>query len=128
MKKSKPKLFKYLQNADYNSTRNEEINILLSEYSKEIQKEFSLEDILYLIQSSLTLNSIEDVQNMHKIFIECEYKNIPSFRDIILYIYDKINQMNLIEKYILYKKIHKYRESDNLKENNILSFFKEFII
>ena len=27
--KSKPKLYKYLQNADYNQNRNQEINILL---------------------------------------------------------------------------------------------------
>ncbi len=126
--KTKPKLFKYLQNADYNSTRNQEINILLSEYSKEIQKEFFFEDIVYIIKSSLIINSIEDIQNIHKIFMECEYKNIPASRDIILSIYDKIRQMNLIEKYILYKKIHKYRESNNLKEQEISTFFKEYIV
>ncbi len=126
--KTKPKLFKYLQNADYNSTRNQEINILLSEYSKEIQKEFLIEDISYIIKSPLTLHSIDDIQNIDKIFMECEYKNIPTCRDIILSIYDKIKQMNLIEKYILYKKIYKYRESSDVKEKDISSFFKEYII
>ena len=126
--KAKPKLFKYLQNADYNSSRNQEINILLSEYSKDIQKEFTKEDILYIIDSSLILNSIDDVKNIHKIFISCEYKNIPASRDKILAIYDKIVPMNLIEKYILYKKIYRYREKDELKESDISSLFNEFII
>ncbi len=126
--KTKPKLFKYLQNADYNSSRNEEINVLLKEYSKEFQKEFTKEDILYLVNSPFILNSIDDVKNIHKIFIENEYKNIPLKRDEILSIYDKIAQMNLIEKYILYKKIHKYREKDELTESDLESLFGEFII
>ena len=126
--KAKPKLFKYLQNADYNSSRNEEINILLKEYSKDIQKEFNIEDILYIINSSMILNSIDDIKNIHKIFISYEYKNIPVSRDKILAIYDKVIQMNLIEKYILYKKIYRYRSQSELKESDIPSLFSEFII
>jgi hypothetical protein len=125
--KAKPKLFKYLQNADYNSSRNEEINVLLQEYSKDIQKEFTSEDILYLINSSMVLNSIEDIKNIHKIFISYEYKNIPTSRDSILGIYDKVSQMNLIEKYILYKKIYRYRGQGDLRESDIPSLFSEFI-
>lgn len=122
--KAKPKLFKYLQNADYNSSRNEEINILLKEYSKEIQKEFNFEEISYIIKSAMILNSIEDIKSIHKIFISYEYKNIPTARDTILSVYDKISQMNLIEKYILYKKIYKARQ---LKQNDIEIYFEEFL-
>jgi len=125
--KAKPKLFKYLQNADYNSSRNEEINILLSEYSKEITKGFLVEDIEYIINSTMILNTIEDIKNIHKIFISSEYKNILNLRDKILDIYDKLSQMNLIEKYILYKKVYKYRENSDKIEYNIISFFNEFI-
>ena len=125
--KAKPKLFKYLQNADYNSSRNEEINILLSEYSKEIRKGFLVEDIEYIINSTMILNTIEDIKNIHKIFISSEYKNILNLRDKILDIYDKLSQMNLIEKYILYKKVYKYRENSDKIEYNIISFFYEFI-
>jgi hypothetical protein len=125
--KTKPKLFKYLQNSDYNYSINEEINILLDEYSQEFQKEFIEDEIKYLINSNLILNSIDDIKNIHKNFIECEYKNIVKNRDIILDIYDKINKMNLIEKYILYKKIYKVRENNYKTKYNIISFFKEFI-
>jgi len=126
--KAKPKLFKYLQNADYNSSRNEEINILLKEYSKEIQKEFNFEEISYIIKSAMILNSIEDIKSIHKIFISYEYKNIPTARDTILSVYDKISQMNLIEKYILYKKIYKYRENKDDATLDIKSLFNEFLI
>jgi len=124
--KTKPKLFKYLQNADYNASRNEEINVLLKEYSKEFQKSFTKYEIAYLINSIFTLKSIDDVKNIAKIFIESEYKNIPKNRDMILNIYDKIAIMNLIEKYILYKKIYKYRKKQ-LQDKDIESLFYEFI-
>ncbi len=126
--KTKPKLYKYLQNADYNDSRNQEINILLNEYSKEIQKEFLAEEILYIVQSSLLLNSIDAIQNFHKIFIESEYKHIPTKRDIILSIYDKISQMNLIEKYILYKKIYKFRVNEEQSKASVSLFFDKFVI
>ena len=126
--KTKPKLFKYLQNADYNSSRNEEINILLKEYSNEFQKEFYQEEIIYLIDSKFILNSINDVKNIHKIFIEYEYKNIPLNRDLILSIYEKLLEMNLIEKYIIYKKIYKLRDDSESVDDKILSFFSEFIL
>lgn len=125
--KNKPLLYKYLQNADYNKTRNKEINVLLSEYSKDIQKEFLYEDILYLLNSPFVLNHIDDVKNIDKIFIETEYKNIPEKRDLILGIYDKIKQLNLIEKYILYKKIHKTRTTREFSKEGIVLFFGEFI-
>ncbi len=125
--KTKPKLFKYLQNADYNSSRNEEINILLSEYTKSIQKEFIIEEINYIISSDLKLLSMDNIKNFEKIFIKIEYKNIPLSNDIILSIYDKLKLLNIIEKYILYKKIYKFREDKMVENKNINIYFKEFI-
>jgi hemerythrin len=125
--KTKPKLYNYLQNADYNKERNHEINILLSEYSKDIKKDFTLEEIEYIIDSSFQLVSIEEVKSFHKVFIEKEYKNIPSKSDLILSIYDKILELNIIEKYILYKKIHKVRSKDNITISDYPELFKEFI-
>lgn len=125
--KTKPKLYKYLQHADYNKERNREINVLLNEYAKDIKKDFTLDEITYIINSPTQLVSIDEVKNFHKVFIEKEYKQIPSKSDMILGIYDKILSMNIIEKYILYKKIHKYREDDKINSSDIKSFFSEFI-
>lgn len=127
--KTKPKLYKYLQNADYNKVRNNEINILLSEYSKIMKSDlFEIEHIDYIINSSLELVSIKDVKNFHKLFIEKEYKQIANMSDLILDIYDKISKLNIIEKYILYKKVHKFREDKTLVNKDIKNYFSEFII
>lgn len=125
--KNKPKLYKYLQNSDYNQYRNQEINLLLDEYSKDIDSNFIVEDIAYMVESTFCLSNIKDVKNIHKIFIEHEYKNIPTKRDRILSIYDKLVVLNLIEKYILFKKVYKYRENDKPKKLGVSNFFREFI-
>ena len=75
--KTKPKLYQYLQNADYHLNKNKEINILLDEYSKDIQKNFTLQEIEYLIKSCVELVNIDEVKKFDKIFIEKEYKQIP---------------------------------------------------
>jgi len=125
--KTKPKLYKYLQNGDYNKERNNEINILLSEYSKSIQKGFTIEEIIFLINSTIKLISMDEVKNFQKLFIEKEHANIPTNSDMILSIYHKISDLNIIEKYILYKKIHKIRENSSKTDENIQLFFQEFI-
>ncbi|WP_419770315.1 MAG: hypothetical protein ACNI3C_00540 [Candidatus Marinarcus sp.] len=125
--KTKPTLYRYLQNADYNYERNKEINVLLSEYSKCIQKNFKLEEIEYLIDSSLVVVSIEEIKELHKIFIKNEAKEIASRTDFILDLYEKILHLNIIEKYTLYKKIDKYRRSEILASKDIADFFFEFI-
>lgn len=123
--KSKPKLYKYLQNADYNQSRNQEINILLDHYSNSFKKEFLLNEIEYIISSKVVLSTIDEIDNFAKYFIKTEYKNLNNDDNIILNIYDKIKEMNIIEKYILYKKIYKYRVSKDKIE--IETYFKEFI-
>lgn len=125
--KTKPKLYKYLQNADYNFERSNELNILLGEYSKTFQKEFFVDEILYIINSPINFTSIDEIKNIHKIFIEKQYNDIPINRDKILSIYDKLSKLNIIEKYILYKKVHKIRENNNIETAQVTLIFKEFI-
>jgi len=123
--RTKPKLFKYLQNADYNNSRNQEINILLDHYSQIFKKEFLEDEIHYIVSSKIKLMTIEDIKFFGKNFIKHEHKNLIEYSDIILNIYDKIKEMNIIEKYILYKKIYKFRESKETLKLSI--YFKEFI-
>ncbi len=124
-RKTKPKLYSYLQNADYNSKINNEINILLDFYSKSFSKAFTKDEIRFLIDANYELTSIEEVNDFHKEFIKSNYKEMNTLSDKILNIYDKINELNIIEKYILYKKIYKVRQT---KEGiNISKFFEEFI-
>ena len=124
--KSKPKLYKYLQNADYNKRQNKEINILLEEYAKSIKSDFNYEEIDYLISSKIDFVSIEEIKNFEKEFIKNEYKNIPKYSQTILSIYDKLLNLNIIDKYILYKRIYKFR-GDQASQEEFKSFFKEFL-
>ena len=121
--KTKPKLYGYLENADYNAQKNDEINVLLQEYVSTIKLNFTSEDILYIVNSPMKLSSMQEIKEFEKAFITIEYKNIPKNRDIMS-IYDKILILNIIEKYILYKKVYKYRQSSSI---NLEDFFKEFI-
>jgi len=123
-RKTKPKLYSYLQNADYNLKRNKEINVLLDFYSNTFSKSFSLDEIEFLINSEFELNSIDDVNAFHTLFIKSNYKLLASTSEIVLSIYDKIHELNIIEKYILYKKIYRVRNIEKLETS---SFFEEFL-
>ncbi len=123
-RKTKPKLYSYLQNADYNLKRNKEINVLLDFYSKTFSKSFEEEEIEFLINCEFELNSIDDVNSFHTLFIKSNYKLLSTNADIILSIYDKVNELNIIEKYILYKKIYSVR---NIEKSELSSFFNEFL-
>ncbi len=123
-RKSKPKLYSYLQNADYNSKINNEINVLLEYFSKTIQKDFTLKEIDYLIVSDYKLTSIEEVNKFQEYFIKANYKILLTNHKLILDIYDKIKKLNIVEKYLLYKKIYKIRQ---VGDQDRAEFFKEFL-
>lgn len=123
-RKTKPKLYAYLQNADYNSKINNEINVLLESFSETFSKDFSLEEIDFLIISDYELTSIEEVDKFHEYFIKANYKVLLSNHDLVLSIYDKVKELNIVEKYILYKKIYKVRQ---VGDQNRATYFSEFI-
>ena len=123
-RKTKPKLYAYLQNADYNSKINTEINILLESYSKTISKNFTLKEIDFLIISDFELLSIDDVQDFQEIFIKENSQLLVNKSKFILNIYDKLKELSIIDKYLLYKKIFKVRQ---VGDKNRTEFFKEFI-
>ncbi|WP_321471577.1 hypothetical protein [Halarcobacter sp.] len=123
-RKSKPKLYSYLQNADYNSKINNEINALLKYFSNTIQKDFTLKEIDFLIINDFELNSIEEVNEFQDYFIKANYKILPTKHKFVLNIYNKIKELNIVEKYLLYKKVFKIRKFGD-KDRAV--YFKEFL-
>lgn len=123
-RKTKPKLYAYLQNADYNSKINTEINILLESYSTTISKNFTLKEIDFLIISDFELLSIEEVNEFQEMFIKANVQLLLTKSKFILNIYNKLNELNIIDKYLLYKKIYKVRQ---VGDQNRTEYFKEFI-
>jgi len=123
-RKSKPKLYSYLQNADYNSKINNEINVLLEYFSKTINKSFTLNEIDFLIISDYELITIDEVNEFQEHFIKSNYKLLITDHKLVLSIYDKIKELNIVEKYLLYKKIYKVRQ---VGDKDRATFFKEFL-
>lgn len=124
--KTKPKLYRYLQHADYNFERSKEINVLLDEYSKDIKGVFTKEEIVFILNTKIDFVSIEEIKNFEKNLLVTEYKEIPKSSEVLFSIYDKLLGMNIIEKYILYKRIYKFR-NEKLDINELEFFFKEFL-
>lgn len=126
--KSKPNLYSYLKHADYNKERNKEINVLLDYYAKSINKDFSVEEIHYIINSDINPHTIEEIEDLHKIFITLEAKNLSIKSDFLLKIYDKFHTMNIIEKYIFYKKVYRIREKESsYSKDKIELYFQEYL-
>jgi hypothetical protein len=108
-RKTKPRLYRYLQNADYNFEQSKEINILLSRFAKEIQAHFNPEEILAVVESKFEAKSIDDIENLERHFIKEHAKQLAKESDFLLGIYNKLHDMNIIEKYIFYKRVHHLR-------------------
>ena len=133
-KNTKPKLYNYLKNADEHYDKYREMNILLEIYSKDIKTEFTAEEILFILDVKFKFNEVKDYDKFHTIFIKEVTNKITSMPDFIIGIYEKIKQLNIIEKYILYSRIIKVTEikidknSKNQESLDIIKhYFREFL-
>lgn len=128
-RKTKPKLYRYLKNADYNFEQNKEINVLLQHLAREIKPSFTPEEISYFVSSGAEANSIGDVEEMEKIFLAHNYKELSKDTDLLFRIYDKLNDLSMIEKYIFYKRVYNLRATmRQIEEEIIIEYFSEFLL
>ncbi len=128
-RKSKPKLYRYLRNADYNFEQSKEINILLKRFAEEIEASFSAEEIAFFVQSDVEASSIDDVEHLERLFIIHHHKELHKNGDFLLSIYDKLSQLGIIEKYIFYKRSHNLRaEQKKIDTKVIQEYFSEFLL
>jgi len=128
-RKSKPKLYRYLRNADYNFEQNKEINILLKRLAEDIHARFLIDEIAFFIASGVEAKSIDDVEHIHKLFILQHQKELHKNSEKILSIYDKISALGMVEKYIFYKRAHNLRaEQTQVDDSVIKEYFSEFLM
>jgi len=128
-RKTKPKLYRYLQNVDYNFEQNKEINILLNRFAKEITPKLTTQDIKFIIESNFEAKNMDEIEYIHRYLITLYKDKLDSKDNKIFEIYEKLSNMNIIEKYILYKRIYNFRaEKKELTNSNIKEYFEEFII
>jgi len=128
-RKSKPRLYAYLKNADYNFEQSKEINILLKRFAEDIEALFSTEEIAFFVNSKVEASSIIDVENIDKLFVTEHHSELTKNGDFLLSIYNKLHKLGIIEKYIFYKRAHNLRgEQRKTTAAVIEEYFDEFLL
>jgi hypothetical protein len=128
-RKTKPRLYKYLQNADYNFEQNKEINILLKRFAKDIQGSMTIDEIRLFIDSKFEAKSIDEIEEMHKGLLRTHYRELNTPKASLYFnIYENISKLNIIEKYIFYKRVHNIRNNKTIiSDYDIQEYFEEFL-
>ena len=127
--KERPKVFEYLQQSSSNQDILRELTIILEKYSKTINFSFSTEEIEYILKLNLE-NYLENIEKLHTIYIEQTSKELKENSEFILSIYQKIQNLNIIERYIFIsriKSIKKQKIKQNELKTTINHYFREFL-
>ena len=128
-KTTKPNLYNLLLNPEDTNEKLRDINIVLEKYSKTIKSTFSEDDILFILNLSLE-NFVNEIEKLHTIYIEQTAKELKENSEFVLSIYQKIQDLNLIERYIFILRIKNLRK-EKIKQTDIKTaikhYFKEFL-
>ena len=128
-KTTKPNLYNLLLNPEDTNEKLRETNIVLEKYSKTIKSTFSEDDILFILNLSLE-NFVNEIEKLHTIYIEQTAKELKENSEFVLNVYQKIQDLNLIERYIFISRIKSLRK-EKIKQTDIKTaikhYFKEFL-
>ena len=128
-KTTKPNLYNLLLNPEDTNEKLRDINIVLEKYSKTIKNTFSEDDILFILNLSLE-NFVNEIEKLHTIYIEQTAKELKENSEFVLAVYQKIQDLNLIERYIFILRIKSLRK-EKIKQTDIKTaikhYFKEFL-
>ena len=128
-KTTKPNLYNLLLNPEDTNEKLRDINIVLEKYSKTIKSTFSEDDILFILNLSLE-NFVNEIEKLHTIYIEQTAKELKENSEFVLAVYQKIQNLNLIERYIFISRIKSLRK-EKIKQTDIKTaikhYFKEFL-
>ena len=128
-KTTKPRLYNLLLNSDGCNDELREIKQILEIYAKTIKEDFTVDEIVFLLDLKLE-EHISDIEKLHTIYIEQTSKDIKNKTEFILKIYQKIEKLDIIKKYILIsriKSIKKLKPKSSEMEVAIKHYFKEFL-
>ena len=124
-----PHLYNLLLNPEDTNEKLRDINIVLEKYSKTIKSTFSEDDILFILNLSLE-NFVNEIEKLHTIYIEQTAKELKENSEFVLAVYQKIQDLNLIERYIFISRIKSLRK-EKIKQTDIKTaikhYFKEFL-
>lgn len=127
--KERPKIFEYLKDSNSNQDILRDLTIVLEKYSKSIKRNFTLDDVLFILNLSLE-NFVNEIEKLHTIYIEQTAKELKENSEFVLAVYQKIQDLNLIERYIFISRIKSLRK-EKIKQTDIKTaikhYFKEFL-
>ena len=126
-KTSKPNLYNLLLHSDSSNNELREITIILEKYSKTIKSQFEIEEVEFILDLDLE-NYLEEIERLHTIYIEQTSKDLKQNSELILTIYQKIQNLNIIERYIFIsriKSVKKQKTKEKELKIAIKYYFKE---
>lgn len=129
-KTTKPNLYNLLLNSDGTNSEIRELTIILEKYSKTIVSDFLIEDIEYILELKLE-EYLDKVEKLHTIYIEQTSNDLKQNSEFILNIYQKIQKLNIVERYIFISRIRsvkKQKVKNSELKLAIKYYFKEFIV
>ncbi len=132
-KTTKPNLYTLLQTADEQFSKYRDVNILLDRYIQTVSNVmiFEYKELEYILQINQENLKIEELDNFHLKFIEKSIKIEKEPKTNALNIYKKLENLNLIEKYILNERLKTVSEKIKIKkeekESLIKHYLKEFL-
>lgn len=128
-KTTKPNLYNLLLNSDGTNSEIRELTIILEKYSKTIISDFLIEDIEYILELKLE-EYLEKVEKLHSFYIEESSNDLKQNSEFILSIYQKIQNLNVVERYIFISRIKSIKKQ-KIKQielrTAIKHYFKEFL-
>lgn len=132
-KTERPKVYEYLATADEQFSKYRDVNILLDRYIQTVPNIalFEYKELEYILELKLENLKIEELDNLHLKFIDKSIKIEKEPKTNALNIYKKLETLNLIEKYILNKRIttlsEKIKAKKEEKESLIRHYLKDFL-
>ena len=125
-KNTKPNLYTYLQNADNHYSNYRTLAIIIEKYSKEIKKDFLIEEIEFILSLNFPITTPEEIENLHHLYAQ-KIKNSP----FTLGIFTKLQNLNLLEKYIFAQRITALNKKQFASKEDKIEltrrYFKEFL-
>ena len=90
----RPELFTYLQSANHSLEQLRDITIILDKFAQNIDGEFTLEELEFLISLDLKISDISHIENLQDLYSSFIIKEIKEKSAFVMPIYGKLERLN----------------------------------
>jgi hypothetical protein len=132
-KTTKPNLYNLIKTSDEAYDRYRDTTIILEEYARNtINSVFSFDEIKFIYTKNLIFKNVNDIIDISTIYSATIIKDIKTNSRFVLGIYQKLEELNIIERYIFVNRLRIIKQKnikDEVDKNDILKhYMKEFIL